>query len=105
MRKSALSLVAVLLCGFAPAGQAREQSAVPRVAALASQTAPKQLAEVKVVLSQAPLTDTRSQIAVCANFAAIRALMAKASGSDFGIQNRVLNLTFLLCMHGTSESD
>jgi len=105
MPKSTSIVLALLLGAFAPAVQAREISAAPRVANVVPRPTQKPASEVKVGLSPASYVETRDQTATCANFAAIRALMAKASGSDFAIQSRVLNVTFLLCMHGASQSN
>ena len=46
---------------------------------------------------------SRERIAVCANLAAIRALDAKASGSDYPTQSHMLDLTFVLCVAGSSS--
>jgi hypothetical protein len=105
MPKSASILLAVLLGAFVPSAQAQAISSAPRVAALAPQRTMKPVSDITVELSQASYVETHGQTTDCANFAAIRALMAKASGSDFAVQNRVLSLTFLLCMHGASRSD
>jgi hypothetical protein len=105
MPKSASIVLAVLLGVYAPAVQARAISAAPRAAATAPQPTMKPASEINVGLSQASYQENRGQTTNCANLAAIRALMAKASGSDFAIQTRVLNLTFLLCVHGESQSD
>lgn len=105
MPKSAAIVLAMVLGAFAPAVQAREIRAAPRVAAVVPRPTEKPALEVKAGLSPASYAETRDQTANCANFAAIRALMAKASGSDFAIQSRVLNVTFLLCMHGASQSN
>jgi len=105
MPKSTSIVLAALLGAFAPAVQARELSAAPRVAVVVPRPTIKPASEVNVGLSQASYAETRGQATNCANFAAIRALMAKASGADFAIQNRVLNVTFLLCMHGESPTD
>ena len=102
MPKSASIILAVLLGVFATTAQAREISAAPRAAIVAPHPTTKPL---DVGLSPASYAEGRGQTTNCANFAAIRALMAKASGSDFAIQTRVLNLTFLLCMHGENQSD
>lgn len=98
-------ILAVLLGVFATTAQAREISAAPRAATVAPHPTMKPGSELAVGLSPASYAEGRGQTANCANFAAIRALMAKASGSDFAIQTRVLNLTFLLCMHGENQSD
>ena len=45
--------------------------------------------------------DARTQVAACAHVAALRGLNARSSGADYATQNRVLELTFLLCMSGT----
>lgn len=105
MPKSASIVLAVLLGAYAPAVQARAISAAPRVAAAAPQPTMKPTSEISAGLSPASYEESRGQTANCANLAAIRALMAKASGSDFAIQTRVLNLTFLLCVHGERQSD
>ena len=105
MRNRASIFATILLCGFASTAAAKDMKFSPHTAAPVSQMTVKHMPELRVGLWQAPRLDSRSQIANCANFAAIRALMAKASGSNFSVQNRALNLTFLLCMHGMSESD
>lgn len=51
-----------------------------------------------------PLGASQSQIADCANLAAIRALDAKAHGAGYAVQDRILDLTFVLCMAGTAAS-
>lgn len=105
MRKVVSLVLALVFSGLASNIQASAASAEPRAGTLASQTVPKQLHVTNVGLTLPPFNDPLGQIAVCANYAAIRAQIAKASGSSFAIQDRVLNLTFLLCMHGTPESD
>ena len=105
MLKSASIVLAVVLGTFATTVQAREISSATRAAIVAPHPTMKPASEFDVGLSPASYGESRGQTTNCANFAAIRALMAKASGSDFAIQNRVLNLTFLLCMHGESQSD
>jgi len=105
MRKDIPILVSILLCGFISAAPAKNLKLPARTVAPISQITTKHSPEIRVSLWQAPQLDSRGQIAYCANFAAIRALMAKASGSNYSIQNRALNVTFLLCMHGMSESD
>jgi hypothetical protein len=104
MPKSASIVLAILLGAFAPAVQAQPIVSAPRVAVVALQPTMKPASEIRSELWQASYAESRSQTTNCANFAAIRALMAKASGSDFAIQNRVLNVTFLLCMHGASQN-
>lgn len=57
---------------------------------------------------RASLTDERAvrgQVAMCANLAAIRGVNARTSGADYATQNRVLELTFILCMSGTPTRD
>jgi hypothetical protein len=44
--------------------------------------------------------DARAQIAACAHISALRGASARSSGADYATQNRVLELTFLLCMSG-----
>jgi hypothetical protein len=102
MLKSASIVLAGLLGVFGPADHAPAISSVSHVA-----VAPRPLTRPasQPELSQIAYTENRGQTRNCANFAAVRALMAKASGSDFAIQTRVLNVTFLLCMHGASQSD
>jgi hypothetical protein len=47
----------------------------------------------------------RGQIAACANLAALRGASARTSGADYATQNRVLEVTFLLCMSGAPIRD
>lgn len=49
--------------------------------------------------------NTRAQIAACAHLAALRGMSARTSGADYATQNRVLELTFLLCMSGAPVRD
>ena len=105
MSKSASFVLTVFLGMFAPTVQSHAMGSA-RVAMVAPQLTAKPASEINVFgLAQASYAETRGHTRNCANFAALRALAAKASGSDFAIQSRVLNLTFLLCMHGASESD
>ena len=98
MPKSASIVLAVLVGVSGQAVQAHATGSAPRHAI-------KPESGINIVLSQASYVETRGPVATCANFAAVRALMAKASGSDFAIQSRVLNVSFLLCMHDRVSSD
>jgi len=49
--------------------------------------------------------DDRGRIAACAKLAAIRGVSARTSGADYATQNRVLELSFILCMSGTATRD
>src|SRR5471030_2920429 len=93
MRESISIVGAVLLCGLIPMAQASGVRSSTRTVASAAQIAVKQGSEKNIDLLQAPRKDNRSQIANCADVAAVRALMATVSGSDFAIQRRVLNST------------
>lgn len=46
--------------------------------------------------------DARAQVTACAHIAAVRGMGARATGADYATQNRVLELSFLLCMSGKS---
>lgn len=103
MRKSVAIVASISFCGFLAAAQADGAGSLPRIAEGASQATVKHVSEIRVALSQVPRTDTRSQIGDCVNVAAIRALMARASGLDSAYQNRALSSSFWLCMRYTSE--
>ncbi|MBV9541741.1 MAG: hypothetical protein JO167_10790 [Alphaproteobacteria bacterium] len=45
-----------------------------------------------------------SQIANCANLAAMRAMDAKAAGAGFEVQRRLLDFTFALCIAGEGRA-
>ena len=105
MSKSASVVLAVMLGAFGPGSPAHAFSSSPHVAEAAPKPTAKPAPNIKVGMSPISYAETREPITSCANFAAIRALMAKASGSDFAIQNRVLNVTFLLCMRDAGQAD
>lgn len=105
MSKSASIVLAVMLGIFGSGVQANAFTSSPQVAESAPKPTAKPAPKTKAVLSQISYTENHDPVTACANFAAIRALMAKASGSDFAIQNRVLNVTFLLCMRDASPAD
>lgn len=58
-----------------------------------------------VPVSLSTTVDARAQIAACAHIAALRGIGARATGADYATQNRVLELTFLLCMSGGPTRD
>jgi hypothetical protein len=62
-------------------------------------------APIRVSLREPQRTASRSQVAVCANLAAIRAMDAKAVGASYAAQDRILDLTFVLCMSGPQTED
>ena len=96
MRKLSCALSVLLLCTLAEAAPQDAHSVVPQA---------KIVSDVSVGLHEAAPSVSRGQIAVCANLAAIRALGAKAAGSDYPTQGRILDLTFVLCLAGApSES-
>ena len=47
----------------------------------------------------------RSQLAQCANLAAMRARDAKAAGAGYAVQDRILDMAFLLCLSGSPTAD
>ena len=92
----AIGLMAALL--FAGAAQPTQSEPIPGATKFA-QTAPRPVL-IPAALHQVQQSDVRGHIAVCANLAAVRALDAKAVGANFAAQDRILELTFVLCMSG-----
>jgi len=92
MRKTKAAAAALLCSMLAQSAYAGERT---QAAVRTAQVIPARLSEPSQPAA------IRSQIAVCANLAAIRTLDAKAKGADFAMQDRILDLTFVLCMAGT----
>lgn len=61
-------------------------------------------APIKASLTEGHAAE-RGRVAMCANLAAIRGVSARTSGADYATQNRVLELSFVLCMSGTQTRD
>ncbi len=105
MRKFAGLAVAFLLCNVMPAAQADGTSVAAQHKLVVPRASEHPVSAIRASLTQAGPTVSRGQIAVCANLAAIRALGAKAAGSDYPSQSRILDLTFVLCLAGTPTQD
>ena len=88
-------ILAALFLATLPAGAAAP-GAGPGKNAIRQETASLHLAPVALVFD-AP---ERAHVRACANLAALRALRSQQSGSDYATQNRILELTFMLCMSG-----
>jgi len=102
MQHSKAIVAAVVLIGiFLPS-----RAASPHATAAAPQINPAKAAPLELRDAPAPiktsLTDAgeRGRIAMCANLAAVRGVGARTSGADYATQNRVLELSFILCMSG-----
>jgi hypothetical protein len=95
MRK-AICLTAALL--FVGAAQPTQSEAMKSPAKTAQAVSRPML--IRAALREMPQADPRGKIASCANLAAVRALDAKAVGANYAAQDRILDLTFVLCMSG-----
>jgi len=65
----------------------------------------RQAAIVPAALVERQPEVTRGQIVVCANLAAQRALDAQRVGAGYAAQDRILDVTFVLCMAGPQTAD
>jgi hypothetical protein len=104
MRRSSIILAVFLIGNLAHQSQAVEfgsPAKTPSPVAVRALAAPQPLPVRMIEENRA----TRGQIAACANLAALRGMSARTSGSDYATQNRVLELTFLMCMSGTPVRD
>lgn len=59
---------------------------------------PRPVAPMPIGLTTSAQSLTPSQIAACANLAALRAMEARSAGSGFDAQRRILDVTFVLCV-------
>ncbi len=103
MRKAAI-FAAALMSVSGPA-QAQSFDDPQAKAVPAPQVPVRQAAIVRVSLIERKPAVARGEIAVCADLAAQRALNAKAIGAGYAAQDRVLDLTFVLCMAGPQTAD
>jgi hypothetical protein len=101
MRRSSIILVVFLIGNLAQQSQAVEIGSPAKTPAVRVALAPRPLPVRLIEENRA----SRGRIAVCANLAALRGMSARTSGSDYATQNRVLELTFLLCMSETPVRD
>jgi len=103
MRKAGI-IAAIVVFGGGPAqAQSWDHGPVPSNA-IQHATA-RAVPVVSVGLTDRQPALTRGQIAVCANLAALRALDAKAVGATYAAQDRILDMTFVLCMAGPQTAD
>jgi hypothetical protein len=100
MRKAICLMAALLFVGAAQPTQSEPMQGTAKTAQPASRAV-----LIPASLHQARQADTRGHIAVCANLAAVRALDAKAVGASYAAQDRILELTFVLCMSGPQTAD
>jgi hypothetical protein len=104
MRRITCAFAVLLLGIVTPAAHAGRQSA-PQTAQPMQRSTAKPVGEIRTALTQPVPAVSPGQIANCANLAAIRALDAKAAGSDYPAQSRILDLTFVLCLAGSPTAD
>jgi hypothetical protein len=91
MQKAKAATAVLLCCMLAQSAYAGERT----------QAAVRPVRVIRAALSQVrEPAEMRGRIAVCANLAAISALDAKDKGAGFAVQDRILDLTFVLCMAG-----
>jgi hypothetical protein len=99
MRKAICLMAALLFVGAAQPTQSEPIHGTAKTVQAASRP-------VLIPASlQARPADARGHVAVCANLAAVRALDAKAVGANYAAQDRILELTFVLCMSGPQTED
>ena len=103
MRKAGI-VAAILMFGGGPA-QARPPDQAPVLSNAVQHAMAQPASVVRVGMMERQPAVTRGQIAVCANLAAIRALDAKAVGATYAAQDRILDVTFVLCMAGPQTAD
>ncbi len=103
MRKAGI-IAAILMAGGGPA-QAQPADQAPALLSAVQHTGGRAAPVVRVGMMERRAPVTRGQIAVCANLAALRALDAKAVGAPYAAQDRILDMTFVLCMAGPQTAD
>ncbi len=96
MRRSTIVAVALLVASAMGPSQARQASDP----ANGGQPAPRddRAPAVRIAFAERGDTAARGEAAMCANLAAARARDAKALGADYAAQDRILGVTFVLCM-------
>jgi hypothetical protein len=100
MRKAICLMAALLFVGAAQPTQSETMKSMSETAQAASRPV-----LIRAALREVPHADSRGKIAACANLAAVRALDAKAVGASYAAQDRILDLTFVLCMSGQETRD
>ena len=97
-------IAAILLFGGGPA-QAQSWDHGPVLSNAIQHAVARTAPVVRVGLTLRQPAVTRALIAECANLAALRALDAKAVGATYAAQDRILDMTFVLCMAGPQTAD
>ena len=97
MQPSSVVLALLLLVGSTMATEAAKVSSSKPVV-VPYYPGMKNAAALRASFAPGAAEITPSQIAVCANLAALRALGARAAGADYANQSRMADLTFALCL-------
>ena len=107
MRKAICLMAALLFLSASQPTQSEPMKgpAEPIKSAIKTAQAASSPVLIRAALREIPEAEPRGKIAVCANLAAVRALDAKAVGANYAAQDRILDLTFVLCMSGQSTRD
>jgi hypothetical protein len=100
MHKAICLAAALLFVGAAQPTQSEPVKSPPKTERMASRPG-----LIRTTLHEANSSDPRGRIANCANLAAVRALDAKAVGASYATQDKILDLTFVLCMSGPQTED
>ena len=97
MRRRNIVLAAIMLCGSAQGTQA---AALTFAKPITVHYYPglRDATDMRAQFSPNAATITPQQVSACANFAALRALGARAAGVDRANQSRLADLTFVLCL-------
>jgi len=104
MRRAAFFIATVLLWGGTGPAQAEPASNPQKVIRLTLAAVPRPAPAIAVGLVEAAVPN-RIRVANCANLAAVRAMGAKTMGASYSAQDRILDLTFVLCMAGPQSRD
>ncbi len=104
MHKSVIILAIALISGGTGPAEAAWVPDVQPNARIGAAPARLHAPPLNVAYAEAPATG-RGRIAACANLAAVHALNAKAVGASAPAQDRVLDLTFVLCIAGPQSED